>query len=71
VKPKTKGYITFRLADETRNAEFLKMAKEREMDGLPGHRNVRGFRASIYNAFPTEGCRELAELIHEFARCKA
>ncbi|MDX1931643.1 MAG: 3-phosphoserine/phosphohydroxythreonine transaminase [Capsulimonadales bacterium] len=60
--------ITFRLVDETRNAEFLAAAKERDMDGLPGHRNVGGFRASIYNAFPVEGCAALAELLHAFAR---
>jgi phosphoserine aminotransferase len=59
--------VTFRLADESRNADFLKLAQEREMDGLPGHRNVGGFRASIYNAFPREGCVALAELLKDFA----
>jgi phosphoserine aminotransferase len=59
--------ITFRLHDETRNSAFLAEAKRRDMDGLPGHRNVGGFRASIYNAFPHEGCMALAELLHDFA----
>jgi phosphoserine aminotransferase len=60
--------ITFRLSDESLNAAFLAEAKKRDMDGLPGHRNVGGFRASIYNAFPVEGCRALADLLTEFAR---
>lgn len=63
--------VTFRLAEEGWNAEFLKMAKERDMDGLPGHRNVGGFRASIYNAFPREGCVALTTLLHEFAVLKS
>ena len=62
--------ITFRLATETMEGEFLKEAKAREMDGLKGHRNVGGVRASIYNAFPREGCMALAELIADFARRK-
>jgi phosphoserine aminotransferase len=60
--------ITFRLSDESLNAAFLAEAKQRDMDGLPGHRNVGGFRASIYNAFPIEGCQALADLLTEFAR---
>ncbi|MBC8104353.1 MAG: 3-phosphoserine/phosphohydroxythreonine transaminase [Cytophagales bacterium] len=60
--------ITFRLADESHNAAFLAEAKKRDMDGLPGHRNVGGFRASVYNAFPAEGCQALADLLTEFAR---
>jgi phosphoserine aminotransferase len=60
--------ITFRLKDESLNAAFLAEAKKRDMDGLPGHRNVGGFRASIYNAFPIEGCQALANLLNEFAQ---
>jgi len=62
--------ITFRLANEELNKAFLAEAKERDMDGLPGHRNVGGFRASIYNAFPREGCVALAEFLADFARRK-
>jgi phosphoserine aminotransferase len=60
--------ITWRLRDKTKEEEFLKGAKERKMDGLKGHRNVGGFRASIYNAFPVEGCQALADYLHEFAK---
>ncbi len=62
--------VTWRLADESLEAELLAEAKKRDMDGLKGHRNVGGFRASIYNAFPVEGVQALAELLTEFARKK-
>lgn len=62
--------VTFRLADESLEGEFLAEAKKREMEGLKGHRSVGGFRASIYNAFPIEGCQALAEFLREFAQKK-
>lgn len=62
--------ITFRLADESLDADFLAESKKRGMDGLKGHRSVGGFRASIYNAFPVDGCRALADLLTEFAQKK-
>ena len=46
------------------------VALRADMDGLPGHRNVGGLRASIYNAFPREGCQALADLLTDFARRK-
>lgn len=60
--------ITWRLKDASKEEEFLKAAKAKGMDGLKGHRNVGGFRASIYNAFPHEGCVALAEFLKEFAK---
>ena len=59
--------ITFRLKNADLEKQFLSGAKERHMDGLKGHRSVGGFRASIYNAFPLEGCRALADYLREFA----
>ncbi len=60
--------ITFRLRNPDREGEFLTGAQELGMDGLKGHRSVGGFRASIYNAFPKEGCCALAEYLEAFAR---
>ncbi len=37
------------------------------MDGLKGHRDAGGMRASIYNAFPLAGCEALASFMREFA----
>ena len=59
--------ITFRLKNADLDKAFLAGAQERQMDGLKGHRSVGGFRASVYNAFPVEGCKALAEYITEFA----
>ena len=59
--------VTFRLRDGEKDKAFLSGAQARDMDGLKGHRNVGGFRASIYNAFPVEGCQALADYLHEFA----
>jgi phosphoserine aminotransferase len=59
--------VTFRLGEASREADFLAGAQARRMDGLKGHRSVGGFRASIYNAFPVEGCAALAQYLEEFA----
>lgn len=60
--------VTWRLRDTSKDSAFLAEATRREMDGLKGHRNVGGFRASIYNAFPREGCEALAQLLRDFAK---
>lgn len=60
--------ITWRVRDVAKEEAFLKGAKDRQMDGLKGHRNVGGFRASVYNAFPEEGCAALAQYLKEFAK---
>ena len=39
-----------------------------KLDGLKGHRSVGGLRASIYNAFPREGCETLVAFMREFER---
>ncbi len=59
--------VTFRIRNTELEKPFLEGAKARKMDGLKGHRNVGGFRASIYNAFPLEGCKALADYLQEFA----
>jgi phosphoserine aminotransferase len=60
--------VTFRIRNNQLDEEFLKKAQAAEMDGLKGHRSVGGFRASIYNAFPLEGCARLAQLLRDFAK---
>lgn len=62
--------VTFNLASKSLEEEFLKGAQERKLMGLKGHRSVGGFRASIYNALPVEGCRSLADFMTEFAHKK-
>jgi phosphoserine aminotransferase len=62
--------ITWRMVNPALEAELLAEAKLNQMDGLKGHRNVGGFRASIYNAFPETGCQALADLLADFAKRK-
>jgi len=60
--------VPFRLADESLDAKFLEEAEARGLSQLKGHRSVGGMRASIYNAMPEEGVRELVGFMQEFAR---
>ncbi len=60
--------ITFRLPSEELTDKFVKEAAAQGMDGLKGHRSVGGIRASVYNAFPVEGCKALGEFLKEFAK---
>ncbi len=47
-------------------ADFQKLANERGMVGIKGHRSVGGFRASIYNAMPIESVQALVDCMKEF-----
>jgi phosphoserine aminotransferase len=60
--------VTWNLADKSLEDKFLTEAKGLKLEGLKGHRSVGGFRASIYNAMPPEGCQVLAEFMSEFAQ---
>ena len=60
--------VTWRMADEGLEKRFIKEAQAAKMDGLKGHRDVGGLRASIYNAFPIEGVEALVSFMKEFQR---
>jgi phosphoserine aminotransferase len=60
--------VTFRLPSEELEKKFAAEATAAGLDGLKGHRSVGGIRASIYNAFPPEGCDALAQFMKEFER---
>jgi len=60
--------VTFRLASEDLEKQFVKESTVAGLDGLKGHRSVGGMRASIYNAFPEEGIDELVSFMREFER---
>lgn len=62
--------VTFLLKDENNAGEFDKMWKEAGIIGLPGHRSVGGYRASMYNALPIESVRVLTDVMKEFTRKK-
>jgi phosphoserine aminotransferase len=58
--------VPFKLKDKALDEEFLKGAKARGMLQLKGHRSVGGMRASLYNAMPIEGVRQLVAYMGEF-----
>jgi phosphoserine aminotransferase len=60
--------VTFRLPSEDLEKKFANEATAAGMDGLKGHRSVGGIRASIYNAFPREGCEALVAFMNKFEK---
>ena len=60
--------VTFRLPSEELEKKFASEATAQSLDGLKGHRSVGGIRASIYNAFPREGCEALVSFMRDFER---
>ena len=62
--------VTFRLATEELEKQFIKGATAAGLDGLKGHRSVGGMRASIYNAFPEDGVDALVTFMRDFERTR-
>ncbi len=50
--------------------EFLETCKANGMVGIKGHRNVGGFRVSMYNALPIDSVKAFTDLMKEFATKK-
>ncbi|MGV3615981.1 MAG: 3-phosphoserine/phosphohydroxythreonine transaminase [Fimbriimonas sp.] len=59
--------VVFTLREPSLTDAFVCEAEAAGFDGLKGHRSTGGCRASVYNAFPLEGCRELAGFMEAFA----
>jgi len=60
--------VTFLLNKPELEAEFDKMCKEASLSGLKGHRDVGGYRASLYNALPVESVRVLVDVMKQFEK---
>ncbi|HEY3968180.1 MAG TPA: 3-phosphoserine/phosphohydroxythreonine transaminase [Planctomycetaceae bacterium] len=58
--------VTFVTGDAALDDKFIATAKKAGLDGLKGHRSVGGMRASLYNAFPTQGVDALLDVMREF-----
>ena len=58
--------VTFNLQSEDLEKKIIAEAKEKGFSGLKGHRSVGGLRASIYNAFPTNGVEDLVQFMNDF-----
>jgi phosphoserine aminotransferase len=60
--------VTFVAQNEALTTAFLQLCKEENISGLAGHRDVGGFRASIYNAMPLSSVKHLVDVMQEFER---
>jgi len=47
-------------------SEFDKLVKEANISGIRGHRDVGGYRASMYNALPLESVQVLVDVMKHF-----
>ena len=60
--------VTFVMTKPELEAEFDKLTKEANLSGLRGHRDVGGYRASLYNALPLESVNVLVEVMQAFEK---
>ena len=58
--------VPFVTGNEELDAKFVKEAAAAGFINLKGHRSVGGMRASIYNAMPEEGVKDLVEFMKDF-----
>jgi phosphoserine aminotransferase len=65
---RSKMNVCFKLTNETLTEAFDKVWKGAEIVGLPGHRSVGGYRASMYNALPLESVQVLVDVMKEFTK---
>ncbi|KGO94812.1 3-phosphoserine/phosphohydroxythreonine transaminase [Flavobacterium subsaxonicum] len=65
---RSKMNVCFLLKDEAHTEQFDKLWKAAGISGLPGHRSVGGYRASIYNAMPIESVQVLVDAMQELEK---
>lgn len=70
VEDRSRMNVTFVMDTPELEAEFLALAKERNLIGIKGHRSVGGFRASIYNALGISSINALVDTMREFEEKK-
>ncbi len=58
--------VNFVLSKPELEADFDKLSKEANLSGLKGHRDVGGYRASLYNALPLESVAVLVDVMKAF-----
>ncbi|MEP6931072.1 MAG: 3-phosphoserine/phosphohydroxythreonine transaminase, partial [Flavobacterium sp.] len=63
VEDRSKMNITFLLNNPDHAVAFDALWKEANISGLPGHRSVGGYRASVYNAMPIESVQVLVDVM--------
>ncbi|MBL7889865.1 MAG: 3-phosphoserine/phosphohydroxythreonine transaminase [Bacteroidia bacterium] len=68
VEDRSNMNVTFIMHKPELEPEFDKMWKEADLSGLRGHRDVGGYRASLYNALPLESVKALVEVMQAFEK---
>jgi phosphoserine aminotransferase len=63
---RSKMNVCFLVENAEHEKPFLKLAEERGIVGIKGHRSAGGFRASIYNALPLSSVQVLIDVMQEF-----
>jgi phosphoserine aminotransferase len=63
VEDRSNMNATFLLNNPDHAATFDTMWKEAGISGIPGHRSVGGYRASMYNAMPIESVQVLVDVM--------
>lgn len=66
VEDRSNMNLTFVMHKPELEVEFDKLSKEANLSGLRGHRDVGGYRASLYNALPLESVNALVEVMKAF-----
>lgn len=66
VEDRSKMNVCFLLHKPELEAEFDKLWKEANISGIRGHRDVGGYRASLYNALPLESVQVLVDVMKHF-----
>lgn len=68
---RSKMNVVFVMDDASLEKEFLELCKKEGMVGVKGHRNVGGFRVSLYNALGLDSVVSITQLMKHFALTKA
>jgi phosphoserine aminotransferase len=66
VEDRSNMNVVFLLDNEDHTELFDSMWKAAGISGLPGHRSVGGYRASMYNALPIESVQVLVDVMKDF-----
>jgi phosphoserine aminotransferase len=66
VEDRSNMNVVFLLENEEHTTLFDSMWKAAGISGLPGHRSVGGYRASMYNALPIESVQVLVDVMKDF-----
>lgn len=68
VEDRSNMNVTFVMHNPELEPAFDKLTKEANLSGLRGHRDVGGYRASLYNALPLESVQVLVDVMQHFEK---